>query len=108
MNELEVGSIELKIKALKTVIEMVVSGEEIPGILRTVIEFVLPLLDDLVQDMLLILWAIIPKTSPGGKLLPEINLIADAYRRELEHAINNTNNITFISILQYVSKIEVF
>lgn len=60
---------------------MILAGERIPGVLMTIIRFVLPLQDHMVKKLLLIFWEIVPKTTPDGKLLHEMILVCDAYRK---------------------------
>lgn len=64
---------------------MILSGERLPGVLMTIIRFVLPLQDHMIKKLLLIFWEIVPKTSPDGKLLQEMILVCDAYRKDLQH-----------------------
>ena len=47
----------------------------------TIIRFVLPCNDHQIKKLLLIFWEIWPKTSPDGKLLHEMILVCDAYRK---------------------------
>jgi len=83
--ELEIGDLKAKAEALKKVIYIILNGEKIPGILMAVVKFVLPLQDHNLKKLLLIFWEIIPKTSGDGKLLHEMILVCDAYRRDLQH-----------------------
>lgn len=83
--DLETGDVNAKIDALKKVIYMILSGERIPGMLMTIIRFVLPLQDHTVKKLLLIFWEIVPKTNPDGNLLQEMILVCDAYRKDLQH-----------------------
>lgn len=71
----------MKIEALKKVIHMILAGERIPGVLMTIIRFVLPHQDHMVKKLLLVFWEIVPKTTPDGKLLHEMILVCDAYRK---------------------------
>lgn len=71
----------MKIEALKKVIHMILAGERIPGVLMTIIRFVLPHQDHMIKKLLLIFWEIVPKTTPDGKLLHEMILVCDAYRK---------------------------
>ena len=77
----ERGDIRTKTEALKKCIHSILSGEKIPGILMTVIRFVLPLQDHTIKKLLLIFWEIVPKTLPDGKLMQEMILVCDAYRK---------------------------
>lgn len=83
--DLEKGDVHIKIDALKKTIHMILSGERLPGLLMTIIRFVLPLQDHTIKKLLLIFWEIVPKTSPDGKLLQEMILVCDAYRKDLQH-----------------------
>ncbi|XP_018012329.1 coatomer subunit beta-like [Hyalella azteca] len=78
---LEHGDVNVKIDALKKTIQLILSGEKLPGILMTVIRFVMPLEDHTIKKLLLVFWEIVPKTTPEGKLLQEMILICDAYRK---------------------------
>lgn len=73
---------KVKIEALKKTIHMILSGERLPpGLLMIIIRFVLPIPDHTLKKLLLIFWEIVPKTSPDGKLLQEMILVCDAYRK---------------------------
>ena len=41
--------------------------------------------DHTIKKLLLIFWEIVPKTGQDGKLLHEMILVCDAYRKDLEH-----------------------
>lgn len=77
----ENGDIPGKQAALKKVIQLILNGERLPGILMTVIRFVMPLEDHTIKKLLLVFWEIVPKTTPDGKLLQEMILVCDAYRK---------------------------
>lgn len=77
----EKGDTKKKIEALKKVISIILSGEKIPGLLMIIIRFVLPLQDHTIKKLLLIFWEIVPKTTPDGKLMQEMILVCDAYRK---------------------------
>jgi len=84
-NPTEKGEIKVKIEALKKSIHMILAGERMPGLLMTVIRFVLPLQDHMIKKLLLVFWEIVPKTTPDGKLMQEMILVCDAYRKDLQH-----------------------
>jgi len=84
-DDLEKGDARTKAEALKKVIFMITNGDKIPGILMTIIRFVLPSQDHTVKKLLLIFWEIVPKAHPDGKLLQEMILVCDAYRKDLQH-----------------------
>ncbi|KAJ3628311.1 hypothetical protein MTP99_015625 [Tenebrio molitor] len=84
--DLEKGNVKQKVEALKKTIHMILAGERLPpGLLMTIIRYVLPLQDHTAKKLLLIFWEIVPKTSPDGKLLQEMILVCDAYRKDLQH-----------------------
>ncbi|XP_063978912.1 coatomer subunit beta [Diachasmimorpha longicaudata] len=100
--DLEKGDIPIKIEALKKTIHMILSGERLPGLLMTIIRFVLPLQDHTIKKLLLIFWEIVPKTSPDGKLLQEMILVCDAYRKDLQHP----NEYVRGSTLRFLCKLK--
>lgn len=77
----ETGDNRVKASALKKLIQLVLSGERLPNLLMTIIRFVMPSRDHQIKKLLLIFWEIWPKTSPDGKLLHEMILVCDAYRK---------------------------
>lgn len=79
--DLEKGDINVKIETLKKVIQLLLNGERLSGLLMTIIRFVLPLQNHTIKKLLLIFWEIVPKTSSDGKLLQEMILVCDAYRK---------------------------
>ena len=77
----EHGDNRVRAAALKKTIQLVLNGERLPGLLMTIIRFVLPSNDHTLKKLLLIFWEIWPKTSADGKLLHEMILVCDAYRK---------------------------
>jgi coatomer subunit beta len=59
------------------------AGERFPGLLMVIIRFVMPEEDQLIKKLLLFYWEIVPKHGPDGKLLHEMILVCDAYRKDL-------------------------
>ncbi|XP_018307712.1 coatomer subunit beta [Mycetomoellerius zeteki] len=100
--DLEKGSVQSKIDALKKTIHMILSGERLPGLLMTIIRFVLPLQNHTIKKLLLIFWEIVPKTSADGKLLQEMILVCDAYRKDLQHP----NEFVRGSTLRFLCKLK--
>jgi len=100
--DLEKGDIKTKIEALKKTIHMIANGERLPGLLMIIIRFVLPLQDHTIKKLLLIFWEIVPKTSPDGKLLQEMILVCDAYRKDLQHP----NEFLRGSTLRFLCKLK--
>ncbi|KAA8595689.1 hypothetical protein FQN60_010980 [Etheostoma spectabile] len=100
--DLEKGEIKAKTEALKKVIIMILNGEKLPGLLMTIIRFVLPLQDHTIKKLLLVFWEIVPKTTTDGKLLQEMILVCDAYRKDLQHP----NEFIRGSTLRFLCKLK--
>ncbi|GIY34863.1 hypothetical protein CDAR_382581 [Caerostris darwini] len=100
--DLEKGDIKIKIDALKKTIHLILNGEKFPTILMTIIRFVLPLQDHTIKKLLLIFWEIVPKTTPDGKLMQEMILVCDAYRKDLQHP----NEFLRGSTLRFLCKLK--
>ncbi|KFD53082.1 adaptin region [Trichuris suis] len=83
---LEHGSLSSKIETLKKLIFAVLNGEKLSStVLMYVIRFCLPSQDHLMKKLLLVFWEIVPKTTADGKLMQEMILVCDAYRKDLQH-----------------------
>lgn len=100
--DLEKGDIKVKIEALRKTIYMILNGEKLPGMLMTIIRFVLPSQDHMLKKMLLIFWEIVPKTYADGKLMQEMILVCDAYRKDLQHP----NEFIRGSTLRFLCKLK--
>lgn len=98
----EKGEIGVKIETLKKVIQLLLNGERLPGLLMTIIRFVLPLQNHTIKKLLLIYWEIVPKVSADGKLLQEMILVCDAYRKDLQHP----NEFLRGSTLRFLCKLK--
>jgi len=57
------------------------NGEKMQSLLMTVIRFVMPLQDHTIKKMLLVFWEVVPKYTADGKMLHEMILVCDAYRK---------------------------
>lgn len=68
----------------------------------TIIRFVLPLQNHTIKKLLLIYWEIVPKVSADGKLLHEMILVCDAYRKDLQHP----NEFLRGSTLRFLCKLK--
>ncbi|EGD75937.1 coatomer beta subunit [Salpingoeca rosetta] len=99
---LESNKVGVKAHALKTAILMLLSGEKLPSLLMTVIRFVMPCDDHLVKKLLLVFWEVVPKYGPDGKLLHEMILVCDAYRKDLVHP----NEYVRGSTLRFLCKLK--
>ncbi|XP_022232848.2 coatomer subunit beta [Drosophila obscura] len=100
--DLEKGDTNHKIETLKKVIKLLLNGERYPGLIMTIIRFVLPVQDHTIKKLLLIFWEIVPKTSGDGKLLQEMILVCDAYRKDLQHP----NEFLRGSTLRFLCKLK--
>ncbi|VDK43527.1 unnamed protein product [Anisakis simplex] len=84
--KLEKGDNKTKAETLKKLIMMLMNGEKVgQSLMMYVIRFCLPTSDHAIKKLLLLFWEIVPKTSPDGKLLHEMILVCDAYRKDLQH-----------------------
>ncbi|KAL9984992.1 hypothetical protein ACROYT_G007343 [Oculina patagonica] len=83
--DLEKGDLRIKTEALKKVIQQILNGDKMPSLLMVIIKFLMPLDDHTIKKLLLIFWEIVPKTGQDGKLLQEMILVCDAYRKDLQH-----------------------
>ncbi|EEC15779.1 coatomer beta subunit, putative, partial [Ixodes scapularis] len=101
-NDLEKGDLKTKAEALKKTIHLMLNGEKYPSLLMTIIRFVLPLQDHTLKKLLLVFWEIVPKTTPDGKLLHEMILVCDAYRKDLQHP----NEFIRGSTLRFLCKLK--
>ncbi|XP_037938830.1 coatomer subunit beta [Teleopsis dalmanni] len=100
--DLEKGDTNVKIETLKKVIQLLLNGERLSGLIMTIIRFVLPVQNHTIKKLLLIFWEIVPKTSADGKLLQEMILVCDAYRKDLQHP----NEFLRGSTLRFLCKLK--
>lgn len=82
---------------MKKVIQMIANGERLPGLLMIIIRFVLPLQNHLIKKLLLIFWEIVPKTTADGKLLQEMILVCDAYRKVGVSLFYHSRIVSYVS-----------
>jgi len=82
---LEAGSAEEKADAMKKVIALLLSGEQIPQMFITIVRYVLPSEDHTVQKLLLLYMEMIEKCGSDGKILPEMILLCQNLRNNLQH-----------------------
>jgi coatomer subunit beta len=102
-DKFEKGDTKAKVDALKKLIYMILSGDKVnQGLMMYVIRFCLPTTDHALKKLLLIFWEIVPKTSPDGKLLHEMILVCDAYRKDLQHP----NEFIRGSTLRFLCKLK--
>ncbi|XP_019850006.1 PREDICTED: coatomer subunit beta-like [Amphimedon queenslandica] len=101
-HDLEHGDNKIKAQTLKTIIMMILNGDRLPNLLMTIIRFTLPSNDHAIKKLLLIVWEVWPKTTPDGKLLHEMILVCDAYRKDLQHP----NEFVRGSTLRFLCKLK--
>ncbi|XP_022295702.2 coatomer subunit beta-like [Crassostrea virginica] len=100
--DLEKGDIKTKTEALKKTIQQILNGEKLPSLLMTIIRFVMPIQDHMIKKLLLIFWEVVPKYTPDGKMLHEMILVCDAYRKDLQHP----NEFIRGSTLRFLCKLK--
>ncbi|VDM52377.1 unnamed protein product [Angiostrongylus costaricensis] len=99
----EKGNDKEKTDALRKLIYMIQNGEKVgQGMLMYVIRFLLPSSDHTLKKTLLIFWEVVPKTNAHGKLLQEMILVCDAYRKDLQHP----NEFVRGSTLRFLCKLK--
>uniref|UniRef100_A0A7E4V9Z9 Coatomer subunit beta n=1 Tax=Panagrellus redivivus TaxID=6233 RepID=A0A7E4V9Z9_PANRE len=99
----EKGDTKTKTDALKKLVLMLYQGEKMsPNLMMYVIRFCLPNEDHALKKVLLLFWEIVPKTTPDGKLLHEMILVCDAYRKDLQHP----NEFIRGSTLRFLCKLK--
>ncbi|KGN58492.1 coatomer subunit beta-1 [Cucumis sativus] len=91
---LEGNDIDSKIEALKKAIMLLLNGETIPQLFITIIRYVLPSDDHTIQKLLLLYLEIIDKTDSRGKVLPEMILICQNLRNNLQHPNEYIRGVT--------------
>eukprot|EP00850_Spirogloea_muscicola_P011156 SM000068S20588 [mRNA] locus=s68:311782:317687:- [translate_table: standard] len=82
---LEGSDNERKQEAMKKAIMLLLNGEHLPTLFITIVRYVLPSEDHTVQKLLLLYLEIIDKTDAQGKILPEMILICQNLRNNLQH-----------------------
>ena len=73
--DLESPEIPRKIAGLKKAIFLLLSGEDMPRALMTVIRFCITVEDHTLQKLLMLYWEVARKHDAAGKLLPEMILV---------------------------------
>ena len=71
---------------------MMQAGEKMPGLLMHIIRYVLPEQDHTIKKLMFIFWEIVPKRDAAGKLLTEMILVCDAYRKVSWKAFKEIQN----------------
>ncbi|KAJ0464405.1 putative clathrin/coatomer adaptor, adaptin-like, coatomer beta subunit, armadillo-like helical [Helianthus annuus] len=83
-----------KVDAMKKANMLVLNGETIPQLFITIIRYILPSEDHTVQKLLLLYLENIEKTDSKGKILPEMILICQNLRNNLQHPNEYIRGVT--------------
>ena len=74
-----------KIAAAKTAILLLLNGERLPKLMMHVIRFCINTKDKPLKKLLMLYWEIATKVDANGKLKPEMILVCQALRNDLDH-----------------------
>mmetsp|Transcript_2989 Transcript_2989/g.8739 ORF Transcript_2989/g.8739 Transcript_2989/m.8739 type:complete len:956 (+) Transcript_2989:164-3031(+) len=99
---LESSDDKIKVKALKSAVLMMLAGEPMPKILMTVIRFCINTDSHELKKILMLFWEIVPKYDSGQKLRPEMILVCNALRNDLNHS----NEFVRGSMLRFLCKLR--
>ncbi|KAF3456716.1 hypothetical protein FNV43_RR01370 [Rhamnella rubrinervis] len=91
---LEGNDDDAKVEAMKKAIMLLLNGETLPQLFITIVRYVLPSEDHTVQKLLLLYLEIIEKTDARGRILPEMILICQNLRNNLQHPNEYIRGVT--------------
>ncbi|KAF5452086.1 hypothetical protein F2P56_027120 [Juglans regia] len=91
---LEGNDLPAKIDAMMKAIMLLLNGETLPQLFITIIRYVLPSEDHTIQKLLLLYLEIIEKTDAKGRVLPEMILICQNLRNNLQHPNEYIRGVT--------------
>ncbi|XP_077222876.1 coatomer subunit beta-1-like [Tasmannia lanceolata] len=91
---LEGNDVSLKIDAMKKAVMLLLNGETLPQLFITIVRYVLPSEDHTIQKLLLLYLEIIDKTDSKGRVLPEMILICQNLRNNLQHPNEYIRGVT--------------
>lgn len=91
---LEGNDVPAKIDAMKNAIMLLLNGETLPQLFITIVRYVLPSEDHTIQKLLLLYLEIIDKTDAKGRVLPEMILICQNLRNNLQHPNEYIRGVT--------------
>ncbi|MBA0747790.1 hypothetical protein Gogos_004676 [Gossypium gossypioides] len=91
---LEGNDVPGKIDAMKKAVMLLLNGETLPQLFITIVRYVLPSEDHTVQKLLLLYLEIIEKTDLKGRILPEMILICQNLRNNLQHPNEYIRGVT--------------
>ncbi|KAJ2995813.1 coatomer subunit beta [Globomyces sp. JEL0801] len=82
---LETGKDHEKIAAMKSILELMLHGEQLQSLLMHVIRFVMPSKNKALKKLLMLYWEICPKRNPDGTPKQEMVLVCNDLRNDLLH-----------------------
>ncbi|KAF5204570.1 Coatomer subunit beta-1, partial [Thalictrum thalictroides] len=91
---LEGNDVPSKVDAMKKAIMLLLNGETLPQLFITIVRYVLPSEDHTIQKLLLLYLEIIEKTDTKGRVLPEMILICQNLRNNLQHPNEYIRGVT--------------
>ena len=91
---LEGNDVPAKIDAMKKAVMLLLNGETLPQLFITIVRYVLPSEDHTIQKLLLLYLEIIDKTDSKGRVLPEMILICQNLRNNLQHPNEYIRGVT--------------
>ncbi|XP_044471666.1 coatomer subunit beta-1-like [Mangifera indica] len=91
---LEGNDVPAKVDAMKKAIMLLLNGETLPQLFITIVRYVLPSEDHTIQKLLLLYLEIIEKTDTKGRVLPEMILICQNLRNNLQHPNEYIRGVT--------------
>ena len=91
---LEGNDVPAKVEAMKKAVMLLLNGETIPQLFITIVRYVLQSEDHTIQKLLLLYLEIIDKTDSQGRVLPEMILICQNLRNNLQHPNEYIRGVT--------------
>uniref|UniRef100_A0ACD5XZ06 Uncharacterized protein n=1 Tax=Avena sativa TaxID=4498 RepID=A0ACD5XZ06_AVESA len=92
--DLEGSDVAAKVEAMKRAVMLLLNGETLPTLFITVVRYVLPSEDHTIQKLLLLYLEIIDKRDAAGRVLPEMILICQNLRNNLQHPNEYIRGVT--------------
>ncbi|QDZ25483.1 subunit beta of coatomer [Chloropicon primus] len=103
---LEGGSSKDKREAMKKCVYMMLNGEDMSQLFMTIVRYVLPSEDHTIQKLLLLYLEQLQKKDSDGKLLPEMILICQNLRNNLQHPNEYLRGVT-LRFLCRIKELEI-
>ncbi|KHG16299.1 hypothetical protein F383_23779 [Gossypium arboreum] len=91
---LEGNDVPAKIDAMKKAVMLLLNSETLTQLFITIVRYVLPSEDHTIQKLLLLYLEIIEKTDLKGRILPEMILICQNLRNNLQHPNEYIRGVT--------------